>query len=148
MPLEPVTEMSDDDKAKPLPKAKVFPRPKVRASPEDAIPAKPKASAAKESKVKPEPNVPKAKPVPKEKSKGPNVLKRPAAKSADDVVASSKLAKKPAMAIKASKYMYHKEKKWGLKCNGVEYATVQSLVFWDQAWMNQDEFKFVPNTLF
>ena len=49
--------------------------------------------------------------------------------------ASTKTLKRPsaspaeAVAIKATKYLYHAEKKWGVKCNGREYATAGIPIF-------------------
>lgn len=138
MPLEAVTQLSDDEcaavpKAKAEPKSKPSPKPKVKMTPKPKGSPKdtPKAKEAK-AKVK---ESPKAK-----------VLKRPSASNVDEketeadkaagVVEAAtepsssqkkqKVQKKPAGAYHTVKYLYHAEGKWGIKVNGKEYATVGS----------------------
>jgi len=53
----------------------------------------------------------------KKPAAAPKSLKRPSASPAE------------AVAIKATKYLYHAEKKWGVKCNGKEYATAGIPIF-------------------
>ena len=124
MPLPSITELSDDDAGAGLSVAEGSVAREAEDPPAPDPPApvpKAKAGVKKDKTVK----TPKAKPGDKQKT-GSSALKRPAARTPP--------LKKPAAAgpVKAYKYMYYKEGKYGIKYNGREVMTVfASNHFWN-----------------
>ena len=120
MPLPSITSLSDDEAGpKPPAVAKGDATPAVATTPaEDPPVPTPKAkSAPKKDKTVKTPKA-KAEPVDKQRT-GSSALKRPAA--------AKSVLKKPAASspsvVKAYKYMYHKEGKYGIKFKGHEVMT-------------------------
>lgn len=117
MALDAITQLSDDDDAgpqKPVPKA--TPTPKPKGQPKNKASAKPKASLKR-------PAASPKRPESAEQSAGEQTPSTEQPQSAAEPPV--KVQKKPASKdIKAYKYMYHTKKMWGIKVNGVEFATV------------------------
>ena len=125
MPLTQVNELSDDEpKGAPAPQqsANIDPKPK----------AKPKAKGKSKSAPKPKP-APTRSGESKVSEPPTNVVKRPAASGSDP---NPSPMKKPASRApdstakppKVTKYMYHKQGKWGIKVDGREQMTVGRLL--------------------
>ena len=140
MPFINVDALSDDDEGANLKKGQVSPSGKriPEKTPETVAVA---AAAAVKSKAKPKKAASKAKaksaaktkatpPSDAEPVKEKLVAKRPAAKvdAPSESGKQSIVKKRPASAdktvVKAYKYLYHKENKWGIKLNKKEMMTV------------------------
>jgi len=117
------------------------PKPKAVAVKPKAKAAKAKASPKSTPKSETVEKLPKAKATPKSKTAAKSASKKPSLKrpaGCDEVGGgggahgdeepgsslSSSVEPPPRKVLKATKYMYHKDKKWGVKLNGKEMCTV------------------------